>query len=95
MQHALVYTGTRLFGARERKYQIVGTIAEPRIGAVSNGCSIAGDSKNGLRVDGDHVFFAETDRFGLPGCLLPPGEVDAEEDDGAAQNLVRREALSE
>ena len=34
LQNTPVYTGTRLFGARERKYKIVGTIAEPRIGAV-------------------------------------------------------------
>jgi hypothetical protein len=56
---------------------------------------MAGDSKNGLRVVGDRGFFAETDRVGLPGCLLPPGEVDAQEDDGAPENLVRREALPE
>ena len=57
--------------------------------------SMPSDSENGLRVDGDRVFFAGTDRVGLPGCLLPPGEVDAQEDDGAAEDLVRREALPE
>ena len=35
------------------------------------------------------------DRFDPPGCLPPPGEVDAKKDNRAAQNLVRREALPE
>src|SRR5215203_5144083 len=30
LRNALVYTDRRMFGARERKYEIVGTIAEPR-----------------------------------------------------------------
>jgi hypothetical protein len=34
LRNVPVYTGTRLFGARERKFTIVGTIAETRIGAV-------------------------------------------------------------
>ena len=54
-----------------------------------------GESKNGLRVAGDRRFFAETGGVGPPGFLLLPGEVDAQEDDGAAENLVRREALPE
>jgi hypothetical protein len=34
LRDALVYKGTGLFRARERKDNIVGTIAEPRKGAV-------------------------------------------------------------
>src|SRR5215210_6044266 len=34
LRNALVYTGRHLFRARERKDNIVGTIAEPRKGAV-------------------------------------------------------------
>jgi hypothetical protein len=34
LRDAFVYTGEALFGARERKDEIVGTIAEPRKGAL-------------------------------------------------------------